>query len=125
MHRIIEPHLFQWRVPDSDSLAKYAAAFFNMSRSIFTSANSFRVLASSISTSVRGLYVLPISHSLPALNCFTQLTMVDGGNESRRPASGTDSLPSITSFTASSRNSLLYLPWGPLFNLTPPSLYFT
>src|SRR3989304_9104954 len=125
LHRIIEPHLFHRRVPGSDSLAKYAAAFFNISRSIFISASSFRVIASSISTSVSGLYVLPISPSLPALNCFTQLTIVDGGNDSRRPTSGTDSFSSTTSFTASSRNSLLYLPCGPLFNLTPPSLYFT
>jgi hypothetical protein len=125
MHQVLESQFLRHRVPGSDSLAKYAAAFFYMSRAIFTSANFFRVLASSISISVRGLYVLPISPSLPALNFFTQLTIVDGGNESRRPASGTDSLSSVTSFTASSRNSLLYLPWGPLFNLTPPSFYFT
>src|SRR3972149_4185049 len=125
MHRVFEPHLFHRRVPGSDSLAKYAAAFFNLSRSIFPSANSFRVLASPISTSVRGLYVLPISPSLPALNFFTQLTIVDGGNDNRRPASGTDRPSSVTSFTASSRNSWLYLPCGPLFKLTPPSPYFT
>src|SRR4030043_325200 len=125
MLRLIEPHHFHRRVPGSDSLAKYAAAFFKMSRSILTSNSSFFVRASSISTSVRGLYVLPISPSLPALNFFTQLTMVDGGNDNRRPASGTDRPSSVTSFTASSRTSLVYLPCGPLFNLTPPSPYFT
>ena len=51
---VIEPQLFHHRVPGSDSLAKYAAAFFRMSRSIFTSASSFFVRASSISTSVKG-----------------------------------------------------------------------
>ena len=32
---------------------------------------------------------------------------------------------SVTSFTASSRNSFVYLPCGILFNLTPPSFYST
>jgi len=51
---VLEPLFFHHRVPGSDSLAKYAAAFFRMSRSIFTIASSFLVLASSISTSVNG-----------------------------------------------------------------------
>ena len=59
------------------------------------------------------------------INDLEVLVIVDGGKDNRRPASGTDILSSITSFTVSSRNSLLYLPWGPLFNLTPPSPYFT
>ena len=44
---ILEPQLIHRRVPGSDSLAKYAAAFFSMSRSIFTSASSFLVRAKS------------------------------------------------------------------------------
>ena len=78
---VVEPQFFHHRVPGSDSLAKYAAAFFNMSRSIFTSANSFFVRARSISTSVNGLYVLPTSPSLPALYAFTQYPNVDGGKD--------------------------------------------
>jgi hypothetical protein len=81
-----------------------------MSRSIFTSASSFFVRANSISTSVKGRYILPMSPSLPALCVFTQYPSVDGGKDNRRPASGSDSFSSITSFTASWRNSLVYLP---------------
>jgi hypothetical protein len=50
---------------------------------------------------------------------------VDGARDSRRAASGNDSFSSVTSFTASRRNSLVYLPCGIAFNLTPTSFYFT
>ena len=96
-----------------------------MSRSIFTSASSFFVLASSISISVSGRYVLPTSPSLPSRYAFTQLPSVDGGNDTRLAASGNERSSSVISLTASSRNSFVYLPCGPLFNLTPPSFYFT
>ena len=96
-----------------------------MSRSIFTSANSFFVRARSISTSVNGLYVLPTSPSLPALYAFTQYPNVDGGKDNRRAASGNDSFSSVTSPTASCRNSLVYLPCRTPFILTPPSHYLT
>ena len=46
-------------------------------------------------------------------------------SERWRAASGRDSFSSVTSFTASSRNSLVYLPCGILFTLTPPSFYST
>src|SRR4030043_238701 len=64
---VLESQFFHHRVPGSDSFAKYAAAFFNISRSILTSTSSFFVRASSISISVRGLRVLPICPNLPAL----------------------------------------------------------
>ncbi len=50
---------------------------------------------------------------------------VDGGRDKRRLASRKDNLSSVTSFTASSRNSFVYLPWGIPFMRTPPSVYFT
>src|SRR5271157_1431175 len=122
-YRILKSHIFHPRVPGSDSFAKYAAAFFNISRSIFTSANSFFVRASSISISVSGLYVLPTLPSLPALYSFVQFSNVDGGSDNCRAACGTDIFPSVTSFTASSLNSFVYFPCGIpfLFMLTPPS----
>src|SRR5208337_3775362 len=124
--RILKSHILHPRVPGSDSFAKYAAAFFNISRSIFTSANSFFVRASSISISVSGLYVLPILPSLPALCAFTQFPNVDFGNDNCTAACSTDICPSVTSLTASSLNSFVYLPCGiPFFlMLTPPSLLF-
>src|SRR4030042_253350 len=66
-NKIGKSQLLDYRVPCSDSLAKYAAAFFKMSRSIFTTANSRFTLVSSCSTSVRGRCNLPTSPSLPAL----------------------------------------------------------
>ena len=72
--------------------------------------DSYLVRAKSISTSVKGLYVLLTSPSLPALCAFTQYPNVDGARDNRRAASGNDSLSSVTSFTASWRNSLVYLP---------------
>jgi len=51
---INQSHLFDYRVPCSDSLAKYAAAFFKMSLSIFANTSSRFTLASSCSSSVKG-----------------------------------------------------------------------
>ena len=107
------------------TLINNATINLDQSRSIFTSANSFFVRARSISTSVNGLYVLPTSPSLPALYAFTQYPNVDGGKDNRRAASGNDSFSSVTSPTASCRNSLVYLPCGTPFILTPPSHYLT
>jgi len=61
----------------------------------------------------------------PALNAFTQYPNVDGAKDKRRAASGNDIFSSVTSFTASSRNSFVYLPCGTPFILTPPSFYLT
>ena len=104
-------------------LRKVRGRFFSRSRSILVSTNSFFNLASSISMSVCGLRVLPISQSLPSPCTFTQCLNVDGGIDSRRTASGNDMPPSKTIFTASSRNSFVYLPCGIPFILTPPAFY--
>ncbi len=50
---------------------------------------------------------------------------VEGARDNRRAASGNDSFSSVTSFTASWRNSRVYLPCGIPFMLTPPSVYST
>ncbi len=43
----------------------------------------------------------------------------------RRPASGNDNFSSVTSFTASSRNSFVYLPlWNPFHSNTSVSLFY-
>src|SRR5512139_4142447 len=102
-----ESHCFHDRVPGSDSFAKYAVAFFKMSRSIFTMASSRLTRASSISTSVSGLCCFPTSLSLPSLFAFTQYRMVEGETDNLRPTSGTLSPPSVTNFTASSRSSFV------------------
>ena len=72
------PHLLYHLVPRCDSFAKYAAAFFKMSRSIFTSASSRFSRAISIPLSLNGFWFFPISASLPDLCALTQLPMVDG-----------------------------------------------
>src|SRR5512139_1652886 len=102
-----ESHCFYDRAPGSDSFAKYAVAFFKMSRSIFTMASSRLTRASSISTSVSGLCCLPTSLSLPSLFALTQYRMVEGETDNLRPTSGILSPPSVTSFTASSRSSFV------------------
>src|SRR4030042_3683500 len=95
---ILESHLFHDRVPGSDSFAKYAAAFFNMSRSILASASSRLTRASSISISVSGLWCFPTSLSLPSLFALTQYRIVEGATDNLRPTSGMLNPPSVTSF---------------------------
>src|SRR5512143_2450636 len=102
-----ESHCFHDRVPGSDSFAKYAVAFFKMSRSIFTMASSRLTRASSISNSVSGLCCFPTSLSLPSLFALTQYRIVEGDTDNLRPTSGILSPPSVTSFTASSRSSFV------------------
>jgi len=104
---ILESHLFHDRVPGSDSFAKYAAAFFKMSRSILASASSRLTRASSISISVSGLCCFPTSFSLPSRSAFTQYRMVEGAIDNLRPTSGIFNPSSVTSFTAYSRSSLV------------------
>ena len=103
---VCEPHFPYDHVPRCDSFAKYAAAFFNGSRSILTSASSLLALASSASTSVRGFLFLPIPGNLPSLYALTQLLTVYWGISSLRPTSVMLKPSSVTSFTASSRSSL-------------------
>jgi hypothetical protein len=57
-----------------DSLAKYAVAFFKMSRSIWASANSFRSRAISICSALTGLAA--VSLSFPSRSAFSQLCSV-------------------------------------------------
>src|SRR4030042_909425 len=118
---IPESHCFHDRVPGSDSFAKYAVAFFSMSRSILASASSRLTRASSISTSVSGLCCLPTSLSLPSLFALTQYRMVEGATDNLRPTSGMLSPPSATSLTASSRSSFVSIAFGILSMLTAPS----
>ena len=82
-HRIVLMQRFHHRLLHRIPFAKYAAAFFNRSRSILTSASSRFVLANSNSTSVRGRCVLPISLNFPLLAALSQFPSVGGGNDSR------------------------------------------
>src|SRR4030043_776970 len=104
---IPESHPSHDRVPGSDSFAKYAAAFFNMSRSILASASSRLTRASSISLSVSGLCCFPPSLSLPSRSALTQYRMVEEAIDNLRPTSGIFNPPSVTSFTAPSRSSFV------------------
>ena len=101
----MESILFHDRVPGSDSLAKYAAAFFNRSRSIFVSASSLRNRDSSASCSVTGERLNPISANLPALARATQLSSVYFEIAKRLEASDAFSPSRKTSATASALNS--------------------
>src|ERR1700722_229401 len=70
-----------------DSLAKYAAAFFNMSLSTLAEANSRRNRSTSASSSFtdRGVAVTPLEDpSLPARSSFTQLNKLESGIPSLR-----------------------------------------
>jgi hypothetical protein len=110
----LKSHLFYDRVPGSDTFAMHAAAFLNISRSIFVSTNSRLVLANSISISVNGLQLLPISTSYPVFSALSQVPKADGGNENLWVTSGIASFFSVTNFKASSRNAFVYRPCGVL-----------
>ena len=83
-------NLFHHRVPCSDSFAKYAVAFFKMSRSILTRANSRLVSYSSRSNAVSSRCPLPTSQVSLIHMPLTQYLMVDDGNCNLRPTSGID-----------------------------------
>src|SRR5258707_9027002 len=73
-----------------DSLAKYAAAFFNISLSTFAAASSRRNRSTSASSSFadRGVADTPVDDpSLPARSSLTQLNKLDSGIPSLRLAS--------------------------------------
>jgi hypothetical protein len=61
---------------------------------------------------------------LPCRYARTQLLIVLSDTFSRRPTSFADSIPSITSFTASSLNSLLYFPPRQSFHHNTSVSYF-
>ena len=88
-----------------DSFAKYVANFFSRSRSIFTSACSFRARDNSISNSLGSRWPLPTYASFPLRDALTQLSRLLLGNDSCFAARATDIPVVSTSFTASARNS--------------------
>src|SRR6202166_3459455 len=96
----------------ADTFAKYAVAFSNMSRSIFTRANSARSRAISICS---GETCLPAPFSFPAASAFTQLCRVFGLMPSIF-ATAAMLWPPRTMRTASSMNSCVYRALGlPIF----------
>src|SRR5450830_1325979 len=107
--RIVESQSLHDRVPGSDSRAKYAAAFFTISRSMRTSASSLRSLVTSASSS--GTERLPGATlgDVPRLAAATQLASVPFGIVRRSAASSSVSPCVKTSFTASSRSSGAYV----------------
>src|SRR5471030_118486 len=106
---IIESQRLHDRVPGSDSRAKYAAAFFTISRSMRASASSLRSLVTSASSS--GTERLPGATlgDVARLAAATQLASVPLGMV-RRDAASSSARPCVkTSFTASSRSSGVYV----------------
>src|SRR5260370_27876796 len=96
----------------ADTFAKYAVAFSNMSRSIFTRANSARSRAISICS---GETCLPAPFSFPAASAFTQSCTAFGLLPSLFPTSPI-LCPPRTIRTASSINSFVYRALGlPIF----------
>src|SRR5471030_795988 len=92
-------------VPHIDSFAKYAVAFFKISRSILTRASSALSRASSICSALTGLAPAPASLPCPARR--TQLPSVDAGTP-RILAVTALACPPCTRRTASSLNSSVY-----------------
>lgn len=103
--RIVESQGLHDRVLGSDSRAKYAAAFFTISRSIRASASSLRSLLTSASSS--GTERLPGATlgDVPRLAALTQLASVPFGMVRRNAASSSVRPCVRTSFIASSRSS--------------------
>src|SRR5574341_2130779 len=121
-YRKIPATTFHERVLCSDSLAKYAAAFFNRSRSSRASANSRRRRLFSASMSLTALPLWPASHA-PDRDLRTQLAKVFADMFKRRATSGPDNVPSKTVFTACSRNSWVNDCLGNFAIFLPPSIY--
>src|SRR6185312_7495104 len=95
-------------VPGSCAFAKYAVAFFKMSRSIRASASSRFSRDTSASSSVTGRQVSPSPASRPCRARNTQFASVLPDMASRLAASGVVNSCSSTSRTACSRNSFVY-----------------
>jgi hypothetical protein len=89
-----------------DSFAKYAVAFFKISRSIFTRANSARSRANSICSSL-------ITWDLPPVNCPCSSQRIQFSNDPlgtpRILATSADDWPFLTSLIAYILNSRVYL----------------
>lgn len=124
--RIMEPQPSHEHVPDVGSFAKYAAAFFKKSRSIFNSATSRLRRATFLCSSLIGFPWLPTFARVPSLVAHTQYVMVDFGINNLRATSGAFKPPSVIILTASSRSSLVYIALGILsMFLAPLFLYCT
>src|SRR5882672_1563680 len=104
---------FDKRVPHSDSLAKYAAAFFRISVSILRRTTSARNRDISICSGVIGL-PFSVVPSLPSACAFTQLRIDCSGTPISRPTCLTAS-PARTRRNASSLNSSVYATLGIFF----------
>src|SRR5471032_2685023 len=107
--RIVESHRLHERVPGSDSLAKYAVAFFSTSFSIRSTASSLRSLATSASSSATLRLPGGAFGSVPRLAALTQFANVPLGIEIRCAASSSVNPCASTSLTASARNSGVYV----------------
>src|SRR5579862_2252438 len=108
--RIRVAMLFDKRVPHSDSLAKYAAAFFMISISIFSRAFSARSREISICSGVIG-WPFSMVPSLPSACALTQLRIDCSGTPISRPTCLIGS-PPRTRRNASSLNSSVYATFG-------------
>jgi len=108
-NRIFESHRLHDRVLGSDSRAKYAAAFFTISRSMRASASSLRSFAFSASSS--GTVRLPGTAEGVAsfFAALTQFANVPFGIAMRVAASSSVRPWTKTSLTASSRSSGVYV----------------
>src|SRR5471030_286807 len=107
--RVFESHRLHERVPGSDSLAKYAVAFFRTSFSIRSTASSLRSLATSASSSATLRLPGGAFGSVPRLAALTQLASVPLGIKIRCAASSSVNPCASTSLTASARNSGVYV----------------
>src|SRR5512134_3910197 len=103
-HRVIPSPLLHKRVPGSHSLAKYAVAFFKISRSNRASASSLRNCFTSASNSATER-APGAALAGDALALDTQLRSVAFGSDNRVAAVPSDSPWCNTSLTASARNS--------------------
>ena len=106
--RIVGAQRHHHCVPGSCAFAKYAVAFFKMSRSIRVSASSRFRRETSASSSVTGRRVSPSSASRPCRARTTQFASVLSEMASRLAASGVVHSYSSTSRTACARNSFVY-----------------
>src|SRR5271156_3839416 len=113
LQRIRAAILVNKRVPHSDSLAKYAAAFFMISISIFSRAFSARSRKISICSGVIGLPLAAVP-SFPAVCVLTQLRIVCSGTPSSR-APPSPAPPPRPRRNASSLNSSVYRTLGIFF----------
>src|SRR5262252_4136733 len=102
-----------------DSLAKYAAAFFRISRSILSRAFSCRSRLSSACSSDTGAAGSRVTSAWPRRARITQFAKVFGDISSERATAIRLRPPSFTCLTASSRNSAVYLRLGPVFIRSP------